>query len=522
MMRLTFLLRSRYVDVLIFLSATVISILLLGYTGTDDSHISYFVADHLNSTLEIQNYSGQPVEQSSSPFFVCMLAAIKHFIFPRHLVSSFAPFVSVMAYILCFGFGLFFTRNQPAMRWPLLIAAVSSPLVYWSLSGMEASTYVLLLLVLIFAIESFPAVFLVLLISAILLTRPESLFVLLAAFGASLIIQFSKTRLLTFKPLVALVAASLLIFAIKHSLHLSFFPNPVYAKEGIALSRKLVGGLRYSVGTLLRVPVCIMAALASFWALGRHVLASRFSSRETLACTMVAALGVFPVLAGGDWMLFGRFYVAPVFFALLFGLPLLAKYVSNQGRLYAVLLIGCFCNTLTFALYAFGGIAVPYAQPVAIRYFQPSQIERYNRTHLRDVMFVDAAIAALRKAGIKNASLGSDQAGFVPYYLFLTTPHFNKFVDFRGLSSTEFVDRHISYRPIADNLRENRELLKQTHFVLPDFVFDLDDGSWSLLQRFTALGCREMVRQPLVLHDAPWHPDMKTNQFLVDCRGISL
>jgi hypothetical protein len=321
--------------------------------------------------------------------------------------------------------------------------------------------------------------------------------------------------------LLALAAAVLSVLMLKEWLSLSFFPNPVYAKQDIPLQTRFASGLLYPIKTFLYAPAAALGAFLCFGALVRRVVSSPYDLKQTFICTLIASLGSFPIFAGGDWMENGRFYVAPIALALLFGLPAVVgdlKRPSYVFYLFGGLLFTNIANCFAMSAASWGGISVPFANPKIVSSYRPAMVEWYNRIHTRDASFVDAMIAALDRTDARKLSLGSIQAGLVPYYLIQTTPYFSKFVDFAGLSSTEL--RGGGIKDFYEDLRTHPEKFRRIGFRLPDFVFDLDYGWWPRLSLMVSLGCRELVRQPLRLHDAPWKRDLETFQFLVDCRGV--
>ena len=67
-------------------------VVLLGYTGRDDSHLTYFVADHLATGHGLVNLLGEPQEQSSSLLFALLLGACVAI--TRVPAATLGPFVS--------------------------------------------------------------------------------------------------------------------------------------------------------------------------------------------------------------------------------------------------------------------------------------------------------------------------------------------------------------------------------------------------------------------------------------------
>ena len=59
----------KYVPFLVWLALFFICFIFLGYTGRDDSHISYFAADMLAQGYGLVNYNHEHVDQTSAPLY---------------------------------------------------------------------------------------------------------------------------------------------------------------------------------------------------------------------------------------------------------------------------------------------------------------------------------------------------------------------------------------------------------------------------------------------------------------------
>ena len=64
------------IQVLIFFCFIFFALLILGYTGRDDSHIPYFVSQIFGEKFKLLNYNGDLIEQSSSLLFSLILGVI--------------------------------------------------------------------------------------------------------------------------------------------------------------------------------------------------------------------------------------------------------------------------------------------------------------------------------------------------------------------------------------------------------------------------------------------------------------
>ena len=161
-------------------------ILLLGYTGRDDSHITYFVSDAWAAGNGIINYNGESIEQSSTLLFTLLLGIL---VYGLGVNAAFlAPLLSAFLYgllvITVYSYLSLFKKSKIP-----LFSLLSVPLFYWSLSGMENSLYAILnfilcyLLVLYFTSikmkkNTLHIVLLVSIFSGLLtITRPEFIFV---------------------------------------------------------------------------------------------------------------------------------------------------------------------------------------------------------------------------------------------------------------------------------------------------------------------------------------------------------
>jgi hypothetical protein len=533
-----------------------VCVVLLGYTGRDDSHITYFVSEALANGEGLVNYNGDPVEQSSTLAFPVTLSAI---VSATGLsAATLGPFVSLA--FLCLSVlvaTLIVSKTTISQLAPLSV--VSVPIVYWGLSGMENSFYLFFLLVLglLVAIHSkmqmagnypsnralgheaasahVPAALegrdrvsrllyptLVSLTAMVLaLTRPEFILVITLAVALFALIGLQNLRHhLVLATLILVGAAAGIVLRLLIGLDL--FPNPVYAKASDpALSEDFAAGLKYILWTFAQVPssfICAVAGLIAGVVYCRSQPASAEKTLIKLFLAVSASIFMFAIATGGDWMETGRFVAVPVALAIFAGL---ASLKTRHALLLAVIfVIAMIADTYRVASLYFGGLPFFNRHSYEAENFDVSPLEANNVIHARDIPFIDRAIPVLKQAAGEDGRVvvASQQAGMVPYYLRREMGERFYFIDLLGLAT-----QHVhacrgaeswGFDPYA-RLREVESCID----VEFDFLFDLDFEGWPRLKYMEELGCKEVFREFVVIDNVPsWKDERVIPQFLVDCR----
>jgi hypothetical protein len=477
-----------------------LGVLLYSSTGKDDSYLTYWPAYTLASFGEIVNYNGVRLEQSSSLLHTLVLAAG---------TWAFRVDLPTLGYVISLAAGMAIVLLVwaiarvlvPSGAWmSALLAATSTSIVYWALSGMETTLDAALLLATVFTAARYvtahddrarrrlvPAAVLAL---AYVMVRPESGAVLLCTLAALALVGLAlRSReewrrvarrttvlgLIVVVGVVALVGARLLYFG-------SGFPQPVSAK---ARGLHVGAGVKYLYSYLkFGNPIGVLVAAFAVWGVVRIV------RRPTVLGVLVAGAAVahlgFVVLVGGDWMEGGRFLLAAQALAAVLaivGIGELSYRVALVGML-VVLQIG---GVVRFAhgqsngtpVWATPVSPVPTSASVAGTY---SWLEHQDRVHLRDTTTVgplERVVAQLHARLHRPVTIASGQAGMVAYYTFRKDFGRARFIDTNSLASDRFsrcpellshttLGAHITYGAWFTHTA-------QCHVPLPDVVLDTYD-----------------------------------------------
>ena len=131
------ILQHKFSLLLATIVSSIIMLLLHGYTGSDDSHITYSAAKQLTLHGAILNHNGLYVEQGSSVLHVLLLAA-------SHIITGLdfpqlGPWFSLFCAILCLPLSLELAKlsnvRQPALV--VFLLPLSLAFNYWSAAGLE-------------------------------------------------------------------------------------------------------------------------------------------------------------------------------------------------------------------------------------------------------------------------------------------------------------------------------------------------------------------------------------------------
>lgn len=530
---------KKYISFYIFIFYQVfflLSFFALGYTGRDDSHITYYVSDQLAKNNVIVNYSGEIIEQSSSLFLSFILAIAS--LFSGFSSADLGPIVSI-AMLEFFLLSLIFVIKRYKTSWLITLSTMSVPLIYWSFSGMETSLYVLILLHFLFSLHGFYehrrniwALYLFLSSALVALTRPEGLLVVpCVVFGIYCIlftisIQGEKKYIIPFNRPAAIVAIGLLsAVVLRLGLGLNVFPNPVYAKQNASfLENQIIFGFRYISESIYNNPMTFIIFTLSFsfsiYKLLIHIFSDCASRRENIflygSVCVVVATGSFAILSGGDWMEYSRFFVPTFVFSII------CFFIFVKGKYSVVLahalLFSSILEILLVMKGPLGGSPMVYYYDYRAKNFTPSFWEKFSRIHSRDIYFIDKFIPILENDRRYRITIASIQAGMVPYYVF---NHFGnskklRFIDLLGLASNEV---HDCLQWYEDPYRHWSALTKCVGKKF-DYIFDLDASDWRNLRELEKSGCRELFKEEFIYNRPFWKDRYTSNEFLVDCRDM--
>ena len=448
---------------LIALSFVAAGFALFGSTGNDDSHITYWVADHLASSFEIVNYNGRPVEQSSSLALVLLLGLLGAITpVPAPLLGwlasvAFGVLTLLEAARLC-------TRLQLAGFGPaLLVLAGFLPFLYWSTSGMEVTMTTFaglwLLRVVCEPREGSPrraAAAKLAAAATFVLVRPENVIVLpcmaVAALGWTLRIEEARAhrREALIAAMVALALAGG-VTVLRTLIFGSAFPLPVSAKSA---GFDALAGADYLLKTFVLSGVLLLPILAlGFWMLLRDL--ARGTSTVSLPHALLGFLSfaglAFVVGSGGDWMPAGRFVAMSAAACVLFGASTIHRALDSPQAVRTFLLLWATVNALCTVHFTHtaankgrpGFLALSLDQELRdhLERDHPFSFpELASKPHLRDTTITIALLGILDQLDASPArpiSIATGQAGMVPYYAFEHRFGALHLVDLCGLTDDE-------------------------------------------------------------------------------------
>ena len=440
--------------------------LLFPSAGHDDTHITCWPAYTLSRFGQILNYNGERVEQSSSLLQVLLLAAL-------HKLTNVDLLTLAKLSSIAFGIAtvlVLFTlvarvAGRTAGFCAALIAAVSTPIVYWSFSGMETSlvSFTGLCLVLTSAdyIIEHPAAALwkpTLALAAFALVRPETPLLTACFLGSALAIVCVKgnvfdsfgsskapaQRVLRLLLVLAIVCGGL--FAFRWSYFGALVPQPAIAKFRRVSMDKVVEGLIYFkrhawIAGRPTMIVTTTIALSIVSAAVSQLRARTPNLYVVLSLLFVGGYACCVVISGGDWMEGGRFLAH--FLPVAIGLVPVALAGAGATRrslaMVAAVLIaleGRSAFVFTLNMSPSLPLWADMATDVGDVGRQYSWFERHNRINVRDMWLIDRLDDVITQISSHKRGpiiLISGQMGIVPYHLALR--HFGRvrFLDRFGL-----------------------------------------------------------------------------------------
>lgn len=439
---------------------------LYSSSGRDDSHITYWSAKSLAERGEIVNYNGAAVEQSSSLLHVVVLAALYRISGWR--LATLGGLVAVLAGGLTAWTAWRFARDLE-LRWaPVagLACAVSPPLVYWALGGLETTlaAWTALLVVrttarlLAGGCSAYRAIAAGASMLAYVAARPEGIFVVLLFLGV--LAAFLRTGAPGRRPWTALASASAAAAAGFAALTLyrltvfgKVFPQPVYAKAAGLEPRQIVFGGLYLVEHFW-IPSLVASVLLAAMALrGTQARRAGASAALVAAAGFVAGEVAFAVASGGDWMEGGRFLVPAVGPLAVLAAAGLERLPGRRLAAAAAAGLVAFSavDSLKLMMEDSTGVplikAAPVYRPVLARLGLPaaelSFFEYANRIHLRDLPAareLERAVERILGQRPGPVRVMSSQMGLVAFRL--ASRHFREveLIDMYGLVTTHFTD----------------------------------------------------------------------------------
>lgn len=515
--------------------STLLSLTLIhGYTGRDDSHITYFVADQLSSKNIFVNYNYSNLEQSSTLFFTVILAVIGK-ITGLHS-AQFAPIVSSL-FLFVTALTVQASRTRFSLHGLTGLATLALPILYWAGSGMENSLYAFLILLFVFyvshllceyvppkgrrVIYPFQTIGLLGTLSIVMLTciisatRPEAPLVLLST--ASILIIFYRGSPAVLKLALFIVLGICLLFIIRLGLGFEMFPNTVSAKQGrLDVLDRILKGTLYIIALFRDAPFSTAMILLSigYVTLNNNINDKPFRDFALVGSSVSFSIMLFAFFSGGDWMELGRFVTVAFLLSIIIAVNLVSWRFGTKGVLVvsAMLLLEHF----TFIVYSDyrTGSSVPLIEIDAG--FSFPDIEAHNTVHARDLSFLSKMIPEMLDVETSNVSIAANQAGMVPYYLRQHGLTDFTFIDLIGLTTdigSTCRSRWQEIWPAWQHIRDWEHCLGRKI----NYFYDVDNEALTRLNALERQGCtrvfldRTRVKPFLKLKPYVYH------QFLVRC-----
>jgi hypothetical protein len=465
-----------FVSVLIALLMAALGLLLFGSPGNDDAYITFWPAHTFAQFGEVLNYNGERLEQSSSLLHVLLLGGTS-------VVTGLEPHEFGKLFSLLFGLiaipltALFAERCKPGTGIAAaLLAALTIPLMYWSMGGLETSLVACVGIgvamsaarffekgsILPFALAGL----------AWLLVRPESPFTLLFAIGLFWFGSRDKERRSAVQLGVMVIALAAAIALFRYNYFGSILPQPALAKGEVGLDR-FTAGARYLYYSL---PWLVMAVgLPALWKQGAI---GRFGASLALANL------AFCFASGGDWMLGGRF-LAHTMPMMATGVALLLskRHIAVTGLASAYLLVAA----VYFTSNSSTGMPIWVEREKLAGW---GWWETSSRVQVRDIPVFEELDRVVSRLALddERITIMSSQMGFVAYHLSLR--HYGKIQILDRLSlatntllkNPEFQDG----RKTAAGYDVPYEFIFERDHALeneigpggPEIIFDLLEPTW--------------------------------------------
>lgn len=453
-----------------------LGLVLFGSPGNDDAYITFWPAHSLAQFGEILNYNGERLEQSSSLLHVLLLGGFSAAtgIEPHEFGKLFSLLCGVVAIPLT---AFYAERCRPGTGIAAaLLAALTIPIMYWSMGGLETSLTACVGIWVVFATARFfekgSVLPFCLAALAWLLVRPEAPLTLLMAIGLFWFGSRDRERIgaVQLGALVVVLAVSIALFRLHY--FGSILPQPAMAKGEVGLER-FSAGARYLYYSL---PWLVLAVgLPALWkqgAIGR------------IGASLALANLAFCFASGGDWMLGGRF--------LAHTMPMMATGVALL---------------LTKRHFAFTGLASAYLLVAAVVFTgnsstgMPIWVEREklagwgwwetsSRVQVRDIPVFEELDRVVTRLSAEDEcfTIMSSQMGFVAYHLSLR--HYGKIQILDRLSlATDTLQRNPEFqdgRKSAAGYDVSYETVFERDHALvdeigpggPEIIFDLLEPTW--------------------------------------------
>jgi hypothetical protein len=434
--------------------------------GSDDSYLTYWAAHTLSSSGEIVNYNGARIEQSSSFLHVVILALLA-------LISPLSlPVIGSLLGLVCGALTVFVTGrlarvlDQPVSFLAALLMALSTPLLYWSMGGLETTLASFVFAWLLLSVanqlsksrsdERSGGLIVAVPVVSYLLVRPEGVAVIGSTLIGVLIVFMVRMRLLgdpdgqghvLVRRTMHILSVALMASAAIATLRLTYFgspvPQPVSAKTGGA---SLTAGLSYlqlEAFTKYDTAMWLLAIVGILMALFRAARARSSSPMALLLGMSAVAQAAFVLLCGGDWMPRGRFLVPMLPLVVVSSLLFIRNFRAPVAWPAAAVL-------MTLQAWPVANV-VRFSSPPPLwslleterRYEAFSWLEHLNGEHHRDmpaILALRTVVDQLREGNRQPVSILTGQMGMIPYYLTLSHRGQVRYLDRFGLATRDFTD----------------------------------------------------------------------------------
>ena len=445
--------------------AAVISFLIYGATANDDVYITLSAARAFATNGLFSNLNGDPIEQSTTLLQVLMLTPFAAVLGPAQLPTA-AWVIAIGFYVLTIVVSFVILRRSAsravAFAGVVMVALVPS-LSYWSMSGMEVSLTIFLVLCLILWVDVMVAsgraslqhvgvrdfamvVFGAMLVLLTFAARPDVGLYSFAAVTVFFVLDVAVSR--RWRVPLLWWGVSLLFLAgltaVRRSFTGQILPQSVIAKSGRPWSDRLDEGWSYLTDSFggLWFPAALMGLV--FVALLRPPAIARHRLALLLSFWVAALFGV--IVSAGDWMPFGRFLVP------LQVLTILLLLVSVVGLLPGQKVIVLSAVVVPMLFVSLDQVRNGRGSPLFDRYqlqtvdeykrwsAADTRFNRWNGVHHRDLLFLEQAVPVIREHLDEQSTItiGSRQAGMVAYYLREEFGDQIRFIDQWGLSTSDF------------------------------------------------------------------------------------
>lgn len=389
----------------------------------DDAYISFTYARNWAAGLGlVYNAGGEVVEGFSNPLWVAFLRLPAELDWPLGVVSR---LVSVLCGALLIDMtGRALRRDLKlsplATGLGLLALAAFPPFAVWCTGGLETAPFALLLFAAFRALcgrtvasQTSAGLLAGLFGIGIVWIRAEGLLWICALAASALAAHFADRRRRAGTPrrVLVFVGASLLglvaLLAWRQFTFGEWLPNTAHAKGALS-SATLARGAKTTATFVLLFLTPLLAPFALF---------ARTNDRRAHAfgaVTFLAAIALYNVLVGGDWMPMFRFFApAAPFLALTLGLL-----ADGPRRLQARILVSLGIILATLPLYGISVVPRAWLEPLYFRSFEvgyQSEWERHE-TSTRNLEAFTAIGQGLSEVSEPGDSLTAGAIGAIGYY----------------------------------------------------------------------------------------------------------